>query len=77
MPSTRTEMSFELNSVVWVWDSTWLPAVVLQPVRTGCLLVRLEHGVTFSVNKAAVVPRDPNCRGSDLPSVTARGRGLT
>jgi hypothetical protein len=27
--STRRKMSFGQDSMVWVWDSTWLPAVVV------------------------------------------------
>ena len=57
--SARREMSFRQNSMVWVWDSTWLPAVVVHPASMNCLLVRLEHGVTFSVTMADLSPRDP------------------
>jgi hypothetical protein len=61
-------MSFRKDSMVWVWDSTWLPAVVVHRAQMGYLLVRLEHGVTFSVTVADMVLRDPACRGSDVPS---------
>jgi hypothetical protein len=56
---TRRKMSFRQDSTVGVWDSTWLPAVVVHRVQMGCLLVRLEHGVTFSVTVADMVLRDP------------------
>jgi hypothetical protein len=56
---TEAKVGFKQHSTVWVWDSTWLPAVVVHRVQTGCLLVRLTHGVTFSVNVANLLPRDP------------------
>jgi hypothetical protein len=70
--STSAEMSFKQDSIVWVWDSTWLLAVVVHRAWRDCLLVRLEHGVTFSVTVADLVPRDPACRGGDIPSVGTR-----
>ena len=66
--SSRPKLSLKQNSTIWVWDSTWLPAVVVHRARMGCVLVRLEHGVTFSAT-IAVLPRDPACRGGDMPSV--------
>jgi|HubBroStandDraft_1064217.scaffolds.fasta_scaffold1000070_2 hypothetical protein len=66
--STKAKMSFKQHSMVWVWDSTWLPAIVVRGARMGCVLVRLAHGVTFSVTAANLVPRDPACRGGDIPS---------
>jgi hypothetical protein len=72
--STQPKMSFEQGSKVWVWDSMWLPAVVVHRAQMGCLLVRLGHGVTFSVTVADLVPRDPACRGSDVPSSVGRRR---
>ncbi len=56
---TRRKMSFRQDSMVRVWDSTWLPAVVVHRTQMGRLLVRLEHGVTFSVTVADMVLRDP------------------
>jgi hypothetical protein len=61
------KMTFRQDCTVWVWDSTWLPAVVVQHVPMGCALVRLDHGVTFSVTMADLAPRDPACRGGDVP----------
>ena len=46
------------GSKVWVWDSFWLPAVVVRFDPNACL-VRLDHGVTFSVNPSDVQTRDP------------------
>jgi len=74
--STGRKMSFRQDSMVWVWDSTWLPAVVVHHVPMNCLLVRLEHGVTFSVTMADLAPRDPACRGGDVPSAGKR-RSIT
>ena len=71
--STEPQMSFKQDSTVWVWDSTWFPAVVVHCARMGSLLVRLEHGVTFSATMADLVPRDP-C-GSSKPHPRARKRG--
>jgi hypothetical protein len=66
--STKAEVSFKQHSMVWVWDSTWLPAIVVYRASNGCVLVRLTHGVTFSAPVANLLPRDPACRGSDVPS---------
>jgi hypothetical protein len=64
------KMTFRQNSMVWVWDSTWLPAVVVQHAPMGCALVRLDHGVTFNVTMADLLPRDPARCGGDVPSAT-------
>jgi hypothetical protein len=58
---------------VWVWDSTWLPAVVVRPAQMGFLLVRFEHGVTCTVAISELLPRDIASRGGDRP---ARSRGF-
>ena len=57
--STQPKMSFDQGSKVWVWDSTWLPAVVVLRAPTGRVLVRAEHGLTFTVTMANLLPRDP------------------
>lgn len=59
--------NFKPGSQVWVWDSTWLPGVVVRRPRPDGLCVRLEHGVTFSVDIANLVTRDPARNGNDLP----------
>ena len=64
---SEPEVSFKRGSRVWVWDSTWLPGVVVCPPAIGCVSVRLEHGVTFSVAIANLVARDPASRGNDIP----------
>jgi hypothetical protein len=64
-------MNFEQGSLVWVWDSTWLPAVVVEADRMGSLLIKLEHGVTFSSTDTYLVARDPARCGDDLPSGVA------
>jgi hypothetical protein len=53
------EMSFKQGSKVWVWDSMWLPAVVVLRAPMGRVLVRAEHGLTFTVTMANLLPRDP------------------
>jgi hypothetical protein len=53
------KMSFEQGSKVWVWDSTWLPAIVVLRATMGRVLVRAEHGLTFTVTMANLLPRDP------------------
>ncbi len=73
---SRRKMRVRQDSMVWVWDSTWLPAVVVHHAPMNCLLVRLEHGVTFRVTMADLVPRDPACRGGDVPSAGMR-RSIT
>jgi hypothetical protein len=52
---------------VWVWDSIWLPAVVVRPVQMNRVLVRLEHGVTFNAMVSHVRSRDPASSGCDMP----------
>jgi hypothetical protein len=49
--SSRPKLSLKQNSTIWVWDSISLPAVVVRRARTGCVFVRLEHGVTFSATR--------------------------
>ena len=66
--NTRPELSFRQDSMVWVWDSTWLPAIVARNVQPDRVLVRLQHGVTFSVPQTNLAARDPACRGGDIPS---------
>ncbi len=70
------KMTFRQDSMVWVWDSTWLPAVVVRHAPTGCALVRLDHGVTFNVTMADLRLRDPARRGGDVPSATRVTRTL-
>lgn len=65
--SATPEKSQKQDSAVWVWDSTWLPAIVVDRAGMGCVSVRLEHGVTFNVNTVNLVPRDPARRGGDMP----------
>ena len=60
------------GSTVWVWDSTWMPAVVVGRTQTGFVLVRFEHGVTCSVAMSDLHPRDLTSRGNDRP-VSGRG----
>ena len=75
--STRRKMSFRRDSMVWVWDSTWLPAVVVHLAPMSGALVRLDHGVTFNVTIADLVPRDPACQGADIPSANTRRSDTT
>jgi hypothetical protein len=56
---TQPKASFKQGSKVWVWDSMWLPAVVVQRARMDRVLVRVDHGVTFTATMANLVPRDP------------------
>lgn len=67
----RTELrtNFMLGAQVWVWDSTWLPGVIVQRTRPDSLAVRLEHGVTFCANLANLASRDPAQHGSDVPHI--------
>jgi hypothetical protein len=64
---TEPELSLEPGSKVWVWDSTWLPAVVVFFFRMDCVSVQLEHGVIFSVGVTNLAARDPARRGRDVP----------
>ena len=75
--STRRKMSFRRDSMVWVWDSTWLPAVVVHLAPMGGALVRLDHGVTFNVTIADLVSRDPACQGADMPSANTPRPNIT
>jgi hypothetical protein len=67
--STRPKMSLKQGLKVWVWDSMWLPAVVLHRVAMGRILVRAEHGLTFSSSMANLLPRDPACQPARPPSL--------
>ena len=55
---SQAKMYFKPGSRVWVWDSTWLPAVVVRRAPIDQMLVRLEHGVTFSTTSANLLPCD-------------------
>jgi hypothetical protein len=68
----KPEMSILQGSAVWVWESTWLPAIVVRPAWPGFALVRFEHGVTCCVALPDLEPRDPASRGADRP-VSGRG----
>jgi hypothetical protein len=70
--STRSKMSFRQGSTVWVWDSMWLPAVVVHRAQMGRILVRAEHGLTFSSTMANLLPRDPACQPARPPSFQQR-----
>jgi len=67
--SIRPKMSFKQGSKVWVWDSMWLPAVVVHRPRMDRILVRAEHGVTFTATMANLLPRDPACQHPRPPSL--------
>jgi hypothetical protein len=61
------EMSFEHGMKVWVWDSTWLPAVVVHRAPMGRILVRVEHGLTFTATMVNLLPRDSACQTQPPP----------
>jgi hypothetical protein len=63
----KPKMPIRQGSTVWVWDSTWIPAVVVRSTQTGFVLVRFEHGVTCSVGMSDLQPRDLTSRGNDRP----------
>jgi hypothetical protein len=67
--STAPKMSFKQGSKVWVWDSMWLPAVVVHPVPTGRILVRVEHGLTFTATMVNLLPRDLAGQHTPPPSL--------
>ena len=53
---------------VRVWDGSWWPATVVDhQYGGGLLIVRLENGVTFPVQRARLQLRDPARRGTDKP----------
>jgi len=66
--STQSKMSFKQGSTVWVWDSMWLPAVVVHRAPMGRILVRAEHGLTFSSSMANLLPREPAGQSARPPS---------
>jgi hypothetical protein len=49
-----------------VWDSIWLPAVVVG-YGVDLLRVRLAPGVTFNVGADKLFVRGPACGGKDTP----------
>ena len=61
------KMSFEQGSKVWVWDSTWLPAVVVHRAQMDRVLVRVEHGLSFTVTMVSLLPRDPAAQQARPP----------
>jgi hypothetical protein len=65
--STQPRMSFNQGSKVWVWDSMWLPAVVVHRAQMDRVLIRVEHGVTFTATMANLLPRDPTCQQARPP----------
>jgi hypothetical protein len=67
--NTRPKMGLKQGSKVWVWDSMWLPAVVVHRAPMGRILVRAEHGLTFSSTLANLLPRDPACQPPRPPSL--------
>ena len=67
--SIRPKMSLKQGSKVWVWDSIWLPAVIVHRPRMDRILVRAEHGVTFTATMANLLPRDPACQHPRSPSL--------
>jgi hypothetical protein len=72
-----TIVPIRLGAMVWVWDSVWLPAVVVGPAQTGSMLVRFEHGVTLNVAVSDLQLRDPALRGDEKPACrTFRGTSL-
>jgi hypothetical protein len=66
--STQAKMSLRHGSKVWVWDSMWLPAVVINRAPMGRMLIRVEHGLTFTAATANLFPRDPTCQPARPPS---------
>jgi len=65
--STQPKMSFEQGSKVWVWDSMWLPAVVVHRTQMDRVLVRVEHGLTFTATMVNLLPRDPAAQQARPP----------
>jgi hypothetical protein len=61
------KMSFKQGSKVWVWDSMGLPAVIVLRAPMGRVLVRAEHGLTFTATMANLLPRDPACQHARPP----------
>jgi hypothetical protein len=65
--SSQPKTGFEQGSKVWVWDSMWLPAVVVLRVPMGRVLVRAEHGLTFTATIVNLLPRDPAAQQARPP----------
>jgi len=65
----KTRQTFDLKwgPNVWVWDSAWLPAVVVA-YAADLVRVRLSHGITFNVGVEKLAVRDAKCVGKDMPS---------
>jgi hypothetical protein len=64
-----SKISFKQGSKVWVWDSMWLPAVVVQRAQMDRVLVRVEHGLTFTATMVNLLPRDPAGQQARPPSL--------
>jgi hypothetical protein len=65
--SIQPKVSFNQGSKVWVWDSMWLPAVVVHRLQIDRAIVRVEHGVTFTATMANLLPRDLACQPARPP----------
>jgi hypothetical protein len=50
-----------------VWDSVWLPAVVIEASPRDRVVVKLAHGVAFTVTTRNLIARDPARNGRDIP----------
>jgi hypothetical protein len=72
--NTRSRTAFESGSTVWVWDSTWLPAIVVN-YGVDWVRVRLAHGGTFNVDVEKLVVRDSAGGGKDAPRACWRDEG--
>jgi hypothetical protein len=67
--STQPKISFKRGSKVWVWDSMWLPAAVVHRAPMGRILVRVDHGLSFTATTENLLPRDPAGQPARPPSL--------
>ena len=64
---------------VWVWDGSWLPAVVAEVIHElyrKFLIVRFDNSGSAPALWEEVETRNPDAHGADRPRVRGRRRRL-
>jgi hypothetical protein len=74
MKTSRADL-VKSGDPVWVWDGSWLPAVVVEPERKF-VIIRFGHGCSAPALWPDVRRRDPGANGSDRPLLHTQKRTL-
>ena len=68
--SAARAFNIKLNDPVWVWDASWLPAIVTDVVSEpdrNFVIVHFENGCSAPASWTNVAPRDSSAHGRDRP----------